>query len=84
MKFLKETGAILMQLWTKMVNGKISKLLSFDTTTVKFENFFIFSDLRCKFRNMKFLLELLLSFPLSSAVCERGFSAMKWIASDWR
>jgi hypothetical protein len=48
-------------------------------TTVKFENFFIFPDLRCRFRNMIFLLELLLSFPLSSAVCERGFSAMKRI-----
>ena len=53
-------------------------------TTVKFENFFIFPDLRCRFRNMIFLLELLLSFPLSSAVCERGFSAMKRIKSDWR
>jgi hypothetical protein len=53
-------------------------------TTVKFENFFIFPDLRCRFRNRIFLLELLLSFPLSSAVCERGFSAMKWIKSDWR
>jgi hypothetical protein len=32
-------------------------------TTVKFENFFIFPDLRCRFRNRIFLLELLLSFP---------------------
>ncbi|VDI00488.1 Hypothetical predicted protein [Mytilus galloprovincialis] len=52
--------------------------------TVAVENFFIYPDLKRRFINMILVLELLLSFPLSSAVCERGFSAMKRVKTDWR
>ncbi|XP_076072048.1 zinc finger protein 862-like [Mytilus galloprovincialis] len=52
--------------------------------TVAVENFFIYPDLKRRFFNMILVLELLLSFPLSSAVCERGFFAMKRVKTDWR
>lgn len=52
--------------------------------TKDISKFFISDDLRNRFRNVLLLLEILLAFPLSSAVCERGFSAMKRIKSDWR
>jgi len=52
--------------------------------TVAVENFFIYPDLKIRFKYMVLVLELLLSFPLSSAVCERGFSAMKRVKNDWR
>ena len=53
-------------------------------TTVSVDNFFIFPELRTQFQHMVMFMEMLLTFPLSSAVCERGFSAMKRIKSDWR
>ncbi|CAC5379271.1 unnamed protein product [Mytilus coruscus] len=51
---------------------------------VSVENIFIHPDLKRRFENLILVLELLLSFPLSSAVCERGFSAMKRVKTDWR
>ncbi|XP_063438155.1 zinc finger protein 862-like [Mytilus trossulus] len=46
--------------------------------------FFINDNLKTRFKNLLFLLEIIQVFPLSSAACERGFSAMKRIKSDWR
>ena len=34
--------------------------------------------------NLATLFKVVLSLPLSTASCERGFSAMKRIKSDWR
>jgi len=52
--------------------------------TCSFEKLFLLPELRDRFQNLLLLFEILLSFPLSSAACERGFSAMKRIKSDWR
>ena len=37
-----------------------------------------------KFHNILMLVEIILFIPVSTAVCERGFSTMKRIRSDWR
>lgn len=37
-----------------------------------------------RFSNILVLIEIILCIPVSSAVCERGFSAMARIKSDWR
>ena len=42
------------------------------------------SSLKEKFRNILMLIEIILVIPTSSAICERGFSAMKKIKTDWR
>jgi hypothetical protein len=34
--------------------------------------------------NILMLVEIILCIPVSSAVCERGFSAMARVKSDWR
>jgi hypothetical protein len=36
------------------------------------------------FKNLLLLIEVVLVIPVSSAVCERGFSCVKRIKSDWR
>ena len=36
------------------------------------------------FPGLSQLMEIYLVLPMSTAVCERGFSAMKRIKSDWR
>lgn len=36
------------------------------------------------FGNLLHLVEIILTLPISTAVCERGFSAVKRIKSDWR
>ncbi|KAH3893531.1 hypothetical protein DPMN_017678 [Dreissena polymorpha] len=36
------------------------------------------------FKNEIMLVEIILCIPVSSAVCEIGFSAMARIKSDWR
>ena len=41
-------------------------------------------DGREQFRNIFMLMEIILVLPLSTASCERGFSAMKQVKSDWR
>ncbi|XP_073716873.1 zinc finger protein 862-like [Misgurnus anguillicaudatus] len=42
-------------------------------------------DERCeRFRSLVTLLKIYLVLPVSTAVCERGFSAMKRVKSDWR
>jgi len=48
------------------------------------EHYFIFDKLSQRFKNLLMLIEILLDFPLSSSACERGFSAMKRVKSDWR
>ncbi|CAC5417109.1 unnamed protein product [Mytilus coruscus] len=52
--------------------------------TLAVENFFIYPDLKRRFEHLILVLELIPSFPLSSAVCERGLSAMKRAKTDWR
>ena len=37
-----------------------------------------------RLHNVMMLIEIILVIPVSTAVCERGFSAMKRIKSDWR
>jgi hypothetical protein len=37
-----------------------------------------------RFKNILMLIETVLVLPISSAICERGFSAVKRIKSDWR
>ena len=39
---------------------------------------------RQEFSNILMLVKLVLVFPLSTAVCERGFSTLKRAKSDWR
>jgi len=41
-------------------------------------------NLKETFKNVIMLVEIILCIPVSSAVCERGFSAMARIKSDWR
>ena len=41
-------------------------------------------ELSEQFRNILFVAGIVLMFPVSTACCERGFSAMKRIKSDWR
>ena len=41
-------------------------------------------SLRKKFEPLLPLFEVFLVMPVSTAVCERGFSTMKQIKSDWR
>ncbi|KAK5854495.1 hypothetical protein PBY51_004683 [Eleginops maclovinus] len=35
-------------------------------------------------QHMQVLAEISLVLPMSSSCCERGFSCMKWVKSDWR
>lgn len=37
-----------------------------------------------QFPHMKLIVEIVLVFPMSTSCCERGFSCMKRIKSDWR
>jgi hypothetical protein len=39
---------------------------------------------RARFINLCWMAEIILSYPLSTACCERGFSIMKRVKSDWR
>ena len=41
-------------------------------------------DLRKKFPCLGLLVEIYLAMAISTAVCERGFSCMKRVKSDWR
>ena len=41
-------------------------------------------DLQKKFRCLGVLVEIYLTMAISTAVCERGFSCLKRIKSDWR
>ncbi|XP_062580302.1 zinc finger protein 862-like [Saccostrea cucullata] len=52
--------------------------------TTPIENYFQAADLSQRFQNYLMLVEILLVFPISSAACERGFSCMKRVKSDWR
>ncbi|KAL7390330.1 hypothetical protein ABVT39_019076 [Epinephelus coioides] len=36
------------------------------------------------FPNLLMVVEIILVLPLSTAACERGFSAMKRVKTDWR
>ena len=42
------------------------------------------ADLQNKFRCLGVLVEVYLTMAVSTAVCERGFSCMKRVQSDWR
>lgn len=44
----------------------------------------LFTQVKDRFKNVLQIFEICLVFPLSSAACERGFSAMKRIKNDWR
>lgn len=37
-----------------------------------------------RFPNFLYLLDIVITLPMSTAVCERGFSTMKRVKSDWR
>lgn len=37
-----------------------------------------------QYKNILMLIEIVLVLPISSSICERGFSALKRIKSDWR
>ena len=41
-------------------------------------------DRQQDFKNIFMLMEIIFVLPLSTASCERGFSAMKRVKSDWR
>jgi len=41
-------------------------------------------DLGDRFKNLLMLVQIILTLPLSSSACERGFSAVKRIKTDWR
>ena len=44
----------------------------------------VFTHHRNRFPNVLMLVEITLILPLSTACCERGFSVMGKIKSDWR
>nr|XP_057918161.1 zinc finger protein 862 [Doryrhamphus excisus] len=44
----------------------------------------LFSVHKDRFPNILILVEIILVLPLSTSVCERGFSFMKRVKSDWR
>lgn len=55
------------------------------TTTEAFSHrLFTSQNLEERFHNILMLVECILCIPVSSAICERGFSAMTRIKSDWR
>ena len=37
-----------------------------------------------EYKNVLMLVEVVLILPMSTACCERGFSAMKRVKNDWR
>ncbi len=41
-------------------------------------------DLRKKFQSLGILIEIYMVMAVSTAVCERGFSCMKRVKTDWR
>ncbi|XP_014669372.1 PREDICTED: uncharacterized protein LOC106810507 [Priapulus caudatus] len=45
---------------------------------------FCCNNLKERFKNILMLVEIILVIPTSSAICERGFSAMARVKSDWR
>lgn len=44
----------------------------------------IFAEYSERFPNILMLVEIMLVLPLATACCERGFSTLKRIKSDWR
>ena len=44
----------------------------------------IYKESKSKYHNLLLLVELLLCMPFSTAVVERGFSAIRRIITDWR
>ena len=44
----------------------------------------IFAEYTERFPNILMLVEIMLVLQLATACCERGFSTLKWIKSDWR
>lgn len=54
------------------------------TNEVLYNRLFTNETLKGRFQNILMLAEIILCIPTSSAICERGFSAMSRIKSDWR
>ncbi|KAH3846673.1 hypothetical protein DPMN_088975 [Dreissena polymorpha] len=54
------------------------------STDVMFKQLLTDQNLKIRFKNILMLVEIILVVPTSSAICERGFSAMARIKSDWR
>lgn len=54
------------------------------STEVLYKKMFTDDNLKERFKNILVLVEIVLCVPTSSAICERGFSAMARIKSDWR
>ena len=46
--------------------------------------FQIMGDQDARFNNIALLVEIIMVLPMSSSVCERGFSSLKRIKTDWR
>ena len=51
-----------------------------ETRTSAFDD----QELHARFPTILKLTEIVLVIPMSTAICERGFSALKCIKSDWR
>lgn len=45
---------------------------------------YIFQNHKDRFFNVCLLAEIIMCFPINTACCERGFSVMKKVKSDWR
>lgn len=54
------------------------------TTEAFYHRLFTSQNLEERFHNILMLVECILCIPVSSAICERGFSVMTRIKSDWR
>ena len=63
---------------------KAFKAHVYSHNTSPIEYYFQSAELNRRFQNFLMLIEILLVLPISSAACERGFSCMKRVKSDWR
>ena len=50
----------------------------------KLSSLYLVPENRRRFQNFLLLMDIALSLPVSASTCERGFSAVKRVKSDWR
>ncbi|KAJ4946887.1 hypothetical protein JOQ06_008930, partial [Pogonophryne albipinna] len=65
----------LYKIWARMRNGPLR-----DTLLEILQR----GDLQTKFNNLGIFAQIYLTMAVSTAACERGFSCMKRVKSDWR
>ena len=84
-QFLEHIGcntAQVQQEWVQMKAHIGNRIMNNAVNIPKINSLFVTAADR--FKNILMLIETVLVLPISSAICERGFSAVKRIKSDWR